>query len=285
MAFPRVRAIVSKLGSAKLAGNVLKNSLQFKLRRRALRRFKSTDFNTVIVDMDGTLYEGDANKEGLKVAYGERKGAQHYNLIISKIISGELSVEGAIVEGNNYFVERGFSRYDFEKVYEKIKPRLRTNLIIALKSIKDAGNTLVLATLSSQGFGLLLAKKLEEEFGVTFDAVVGTKLDYSDTGKIVGVESLVGLKDGDFDGIPVKSKLTAVKHALAGKGKEFDLKKTVLITDSYSDIDLAKMLVTILIKPKKSSPDQKVSQRLKLADYIFDDNDNLKDGLESLLLN
>jgi len=42
MNIPKVRDLKSKLASAKLLGMVVKNSLQFKLRRRTLKRFKST---------------------------------------------------------------------------------------------------------------------------------------------------------------------------------------------------------------------------------------------------
>ena len=61
MRIPRVRLLRSKLSSAMLLGKVLKNSLQFKLRRSALPRFKGKEFDTIIVDMDGTLYRSDAN--------------------------------------------------------------------------------------------------------------------------------------------------------------------------------------------------------------------------------
>ena len=285
---PKV-ALRSKLFTAKLLGNVIKNSLTFKIKRSAMRRFKSTDFDTVIVDMDGTIYKSDANLEGLCVFYpsvveGEVEGVKIYSALVDKIASGQYSVEQAIVEGNEYFIKKGMSKTDFKKVYEHIQPGLRKKLVKALKNLKADGKTLVLATLSSKDFGDYLNKQLKKDFDFEFDFVVGTQLSFDEIGKVNGISSIVGMKDGDLNGVKVKSKLTAIKDAFQEAGKEFTLNKSVLITDSYSDIDLGKMIVTILIKPRKSTKAQKVSQSLKLADYILYDDVYLKTNLESILL-
>ncbi|MCR4335740.1 MAG: haloacid dehalogenase-like hydrolase [archaeon] len=285
---PKVKTIKAKLASAKLLGIVVKNSLQFKLRRQALRRFKATEFDTIVVDMDGTLYKSDANLEALKVFYPESengivKGEELYDSILSKIASGTYNVEQAIVEGNKLLMEKNIHKKDFPKVLEKLKPGLRKPLIRSLKKMKKAGKTLILATLSSREFGELLNKYLEKKFDFSFDILVGTQLEYDENGKITGVKSMVGTKDTEYEKIPVKSKLTAIRNALEEQGKKLDLQKSILITDSYSDIDLAKMFVTVLIQPTKSTTPQKVSQRLKLADYIFPEK-YLQTNLESIIL-
>lgn len=289
MKLPRVKDIRSKLSSAKLLGTVVKNSLQFKLRRKALRRFRSREFDTIVVDMDGTLYRSDANLEGLKVVYPEKtpkglvKGEEIYDSIISKIASGEFSVEKAIIEGNKFFIKRNMSKKDFKKVLEKVKPGIRKHLVMALKKMKKSGKTIVLATLSSKEFGNLINSYLEKEFDFTFDFILGTELKYNGD-FIKGVKSMVGTKDTEYNGVQVKTKLSSIREALASSGKELDLKRTVLLTDSYGDIDLAKMFVTILIKPADPTTAQKVSQQLKLADYILSDDSDLNQNLKSIIL-
>jgi len=284
MKLPRVKDIRSKFSSAKLLGIVVKNSLQFKLRRRALKRFKATNFDTVIVDMDGTLYKGDVSLEGLKLFYGEVGGEEIYDSLISKIASGQYTIEQAIVEGNKFLMKKQVSKNDFASVFEKVKPGIRKSLIKALKKLKNSGKTLVLATLSSKEFGELLNSYLREEFDFCFDYVLGTELIYGVRGRIKGVKSIVSTKDSRYKRIPVKSKLSMIRNVLEGDGLHLDLKKTLLVTDSYSDIDLAKMVVTILIKPSNPTTAQKVSQRLKLADYILADDKYLKTNLESIIL-
>ncbi len=287
---PRVRDIKTKLSSAKLLGIVLKNSLQFKLRRSALPHYKATEFDTVIVDMDGTLYKSDANLEGLMLAFpdigesGKSGGEEIYDSLIKKIASGEYSVEQAITEGNKFFIAKKLTRRDFYPVLDKVKSGIRLPLVVALKDIKKSGKTIVLATLSSRDFGEMLNAHFKLKFGFEFDLVLGTELEFDADERIVGVKSIVGTKDSEYEGIPIKSKLTAVKEGLTAKGIDFDAKKAVLITDSYGDIDLAKMLVTILLKPKHPTAAQRVSHRLKLADYILPDNRDLKQNLESIIL-
>ncbi|MFH1390740.1 MAG: HAD family hydrolase [Candidatus Diapherotrites archaeon] len=285
---PKVKAIKAKLASAKLLGIVVKNSLQFKLRRKALRRFKATEFDTIVVDMDGTLYKSDANLEALKVVYPESenglvKGEELYDSILSKIASGTYSVEQAIVEGNKLLMKKNMKKKDFSKVLDKIKSGIRKPLVRSLKKMKKSGKTIVLATLSSKEFGELLNSYLKKEFDFSFDLIVGTQLKYDVQGKIIGVKSMVSTKDTVYKKIYVKSKLSAIRAALEEQGKELNLKKSILITDSYSDIDLAKMFVTVLIQPTRSTTPQKVSQRLKLADYIFPEK-YLQTNLESLIL-
>ncbi len=284
MRLPRVKDIKSKLSAAKLLGTVVMNSLQFKLRRTALRRFKSEEFDVVIVDMDGTLYESDANLEALKTMFGDEEGEKVYDSIISKIASGQYSVEQAIVEGNALLVAAKMNQGHFKTVLERIKPGIREQLVVALKKMQGEGKIIVLATLSSRSFGELLNTHLKQEFGFSFNYIVGTQLTYTDHGFLTGVESIVGTKDMDYNGIPVRTKLTAVRKVLAPAGKELDLKRSILITDSYGDIDLAKMLVTILIKPDEPTTAQSVSERLKLADYLLDDDANLRYNLEQIII-
>ncbi len=287
---PRVKDIRSKLASARLLGGVAKNSIMFKLKRRALRRFRSREFDTIIVDMDGTLYDTDANLESLIYLYPEKNeegktaGEDLYDSIISKIASGQYSIERAIVEGNKFLVARKMSRADFLAVLARIRPTLRLPLVDALKKIRGGGKTLVLATLSSKDFGDMLNSGLKKRFGLEFDLVVGTEMNFDSENKICGIRSMVGTKDFRYGGIPVNTKLSAIRDGMELIGREFDVKKSVLITDSYSDIDIAQALTTILVKPENPTIAQKVSQRLKLADYILADDEDLGTNLESIVL-
>jgi len=288
--FPRFRDIRSKLYSAKLLGNVVKNSLMFKIRRGTMPRFRSKEFDTLIVDMDGTLYRTDANLEALILAYheiletGKAAGEEIFDSIISKIASGEYSIEKAIVEGNKFLMARKIKKQDFHKLVDIIKPTLRKSLIKALADIKAEGKTIILATLSSKDFGEMVNSYIKLKYNFEFDIVVGTELKFEEDGSISGIKSIVGTKDFTFEGIPVKSKLSAVKEAVSILGKEFDPKKTALITDGYGDIDIAKSLVTILIKQHNPSTAQKISYRLGLADYILQDNRDLIINLKSIIL-
>ena len=287
--FPNVKYIRSKLSSAKLIGSVGKNYLQFKLRRTALKRFKSKEFDVVVSDMDGTLYDSDVSLEGLKLMYpkvteGITEGEEIYDSLLSKIANGEYSIEQAIVEGNKFLISKKMNKKDFEKIFENLKISIRKSMILAFKKMKKNGKIIVLATLSSKEFGEILNSYFEKEFGFCFDFVVGTELEYDSKGFILGVKSLVGTKDGEYEGIPVKNKLSAIRDALALKGIAVDMARTILITDSYGDIDIAKMFVTILLVPEDSSTAQKVSQKLKLADYIVEVDSTLQKKLEEILL-
>ncbi|MCR4368549.1 MAG: haloacid dehalogenase-like hydrolase [archaeon] len=287
---PRVRDIKTKLSSARLLGGVVKNSLQFKLRRRAFRRFSAKDFDTIIVDMDGTLYESDANLEALKVAYPEKnesgvtRGEELYDFLISKIVLGEYSIERAIIEGNRLLMKAGVGASDIDRVLARVNKGLRKQLIRALKELKKNGKKVVLATLSSKNFGERLNVYLKEKYGFSFDYIAGTELRFNSEAKISGLNSIVGTKDFEIDGIKVKSKVSAIKEELALAGIELDVGRTVLITDSYGDIDSAKMFVTILIKPDKPTQAQKVSHQLRLADYILPDDADLQTNLLSIIL-
>lgn len=282
MDFPRLKEFRAKLSSARLLGTVFKNSIQFKIRRSALRRYKTKEFDTIIVDMDGTVYDSDSSLVGLKLFYPE--GRVIYEEILEKIASGKFSVEEAIIEGNELLKQKKVNKKDFVKVLDAIKPTIRRPLIKALKRIKKNGKTVGLATLSSKTFGLLLNKHLEEKYGFKFDFVVGTELSFDSQGNINGVKEIVGMKDDEINGIFVKSKLTKVKEEMQKLGKEFSVRNSLLITDSYSDIDLAKMLVTILIKPKKPNKAQQISAKLRLSDYILPDSSELQLNLESIIL-
>ncbi len=286
----KAKFIRSKLASARLLGGLVRNSLTFKIKRRALRRFRTREFDTVIVDMDGTLFSTDANLEALSMLYpeanaeGRAAGEDLYDSIISKIASGEYTIERAIVEGNKFLIAKKMSRQDFSSILAKVEPTIKKKLVGALKSMKASGKKLVLATLSSKDFGDVLNSHLKEKYSLGFDFVVGTKLRFDQGGLISGLESIVGTKDFEFEGIPVRSKLTAIREAMAQSGAWLDINKSLLITDSYGDIDLAKTLVTVLIRPKSPSVAQKVSYRLKLADYILKDDKDLQTNLESIIL-
>lgn len=290
MRIPGFRDVRSKLLSAKLLGIVVKNSLTFKIKRRALGRFRRKEFDTVIVDMDGTLHKADANLEALIYAYPEKTesgraaGEEIYDSIIKKIASGEYGIEKAIVEGNKFLIARKMGEKQLQEVVRRVIPTLRRQLIRALADIKASGKTIVLATLSSRDFGERLNLHLRQKYGFEFDCIIGTELEFDSSGMISGIERMVGTKDFVFGGIPVKSKLTAVKEALSHIGRKFDVKKAVIITDSYGDIDIAKMLVTILLKPSTQTMAQKISYRLGLADYILPDNKDLRTNLESILI-
>lgn len=294
MKIPRLRMpkiVRSKLSAAKLLGGVMKNSLQFKLRRGAFaKRYKTHDFDTIIVDMDGTIYRTDANVEALSIFYPERTednrtyGEEIYDSILAKIASGQYGIEQGIVEGNKFLMAKKVRLEDFSLVLERVTKTLRKPLIAALKKLKQKGKTIVLATLSSKNFGEMLNSYIAEKYGFSFDYVLGTELEFDPSGQIIGVKSIVGTKDYDYAGILVKTKLSALRDAMQKEGKTLDARKTLLITDSYGDIDLAKMLVTILIKPQKPTAAQKVSQRLGLADYILPDDSNLRTNLESIVL-
>ena len=285
-----MKDIRSKLAAAKLLGVVVKNSLTFKIKRRALGRFRRKEFDTVIVDMDGTLYKTDANLEALILSYpektetGKAAGEEIYDSVIKKIAGGEYSIEKAIVEGNKFLIAKKITRQHLHQVLDRVKPTLRKQLIGALADIKASGKTIVLATLSSKDFGQMLNEHIKRKFGFEFDCIIGTELAFDSTGAISGIKNLVGTKDFEFEGISVKSKLSAVREGLAAAGKPFDIKKAVLITDSYGDIDIAKMLTTILIKPSSPSKAQRVSYQLGLADYILPDNKDLLVNLESVIL-
>lgn len=57
------------------------------------------------------------------------------------------------------------------------------------------------------------------------------------------------------------------------------MNQTVLITDSYGDIDMAKHVKTILLVPNQPSSIQAVSAKYKLADKLIPTNAQLKKNL------
>ncbi|MEM4257260.1 MAG: HAD family hydrolase [Candidatus Diapherotrites archaeon] len=289
MRFPRLKDLRVRLSSARLLGNLIKNSITFKLKRKALRRFRATDFETIIVDMDGTLFRTDANLEALSICYpeivdGKIAGEEIYDSLIKKIASGEYSIEKAIIEGNKFLMARKMRKQDFYKVLDKVKPLIRKPLVRALSQIKSNGKQVVLATLSSKDFAEIVGSYLKSKFGFEFDCICGTELNFDEAGFIVGIKSIVGTKDFELEGIKVMSKLSVIKESLQAKGLNFDQKKAVIITDSYGDIDVAKSIVTILIRQHNPSMAQKVSYKLGLADYLFPDNKDLETNLVSLIL-
>lgn len=290
MRLPRVKDIKSTLFSARLLGNVVKNSLTFKIKRGAMRRFKATDFGTIIVDMDGTIFRSDANLEALMLCYpevlnaGRTSGEELYDSIISKIANGQYSIEKAIIEGTKFLIAKKMRKQDFFKVLDNLKPLIRKPLVKALAQMKNSGKTVVLATLSSKEFAQMLNEYLKLKYGFEFDCIAGTEMTFDEAGYITGVKSISGTKDFECEGILVRSKLTEIRQCLKAIGKEFDPKKAVIITDSYGDIDVAKAIVTILIKQSNPTTAQKVSYRLGLADYVLPDNKDLETNLVSIVL-
>ena len=57
------------------------------------------------------------------------------------------------------------------------------------------------------------------------------------------------------------------------------MNQTVLITDSYGDIDMAKHVKTILLVPRNQNTIQRVSAKYKLADKMIPTNAQLKKNL------
>ncbi len=281
-----------RLAKARLLGQVVKNSLEFKLRRRRpfKKRFFSDNILTVIVDMDGTVFESDAGMEALSIVYPEKLengttlGEHFYKSIIKGIADGNFSVEEAIIQGNNLLAQRNCSKKDFKKVLEVVKVGLRTKLIKALKKIKETHKAkIILATLSSVDFALMLNNFLKKNFEFEFDGLIGSELKFNSSGVIIGLNSIIGTQNTEIQGIPVKSKIQAIQDLCQERDWIFSPKNSLLITDSYGDIDLAKKMKTILIKTNKGpSIVQKISQLLKLADYIFEVNTDLDKKIESV---
>ena len=277
---------------AKMVTGLAKNTLVFKLKRRALRkRFRFGKIETIVVDMDGTLFESDAGKEALNLTFsdlveeGIPRGELIYNLIMRRISHGIYSIEDAIINGNKLLAGKGFKRSDFRKVLEMCKPGLRLQLIQALKELKKRTNAkLVLATLSSVEFGQDLNDFLRRKHGFKFDGIIGSSLVFDKHHRITGLREIIGTKNKFIGGIRVRTKLKAIRDLFREKGWRFDLNTALLITDGYGDIDLAKDMKTVLIKPRRMmNVAQKVSQKLRLADLIVKDDCGLKERLLALI--
>lgn len=275
-----------KMGRAKVLGGFLRNSLIFRLKRQALRpRYWFNRISFVVVDMDGTLFDADAGNMGLRMAYPDKidqltMGDILYEGILHKLGNGTISVEEAILDGNRLLQYRNVHRNDFKKVLNEMWPHIRGELVRALKELRSEKDVhIILATLSSHEFAEMVNKRLQREHGFSFDAVIGTQLKFDGNGKMTGVKEMLGLKNGSARGVKIKTKLTALKE-LAKKNKwAFSMNQTVLITDSYGDIDMAKHVKTILLVPEKPTTVQAVSAKYRLADKLINTDTQLKKNL------
>ncbi|MEK6902954.1 MAG: HAD family hydrolase [archaeon] len=279
--------IVKKnMGKAKVLGGFLRNSLIFRVKRQALRpRYWFNQISFVVVDMDGTLFDADAGNMGLRLAYPDKidqliMGDILYEGILHKLGNGTISVEEAILDGNRLLQYKNVHRNDFKRVLNQMWPKMRTDLVRALKELRREQNVhIILATLSSREFAGMVNKRLQREQGFSFDEVIGTQLKFDSNGKMTGVKEMLGLKNGSVRGIKIKTKLTALKE-LAKKNKwNFSMNQTVLITDSYGDIDMAKHVKTILLVPEKPTTLQAVSAKFRLADKLIPTDTQLKKNL------
>ncbi|MEK6970229.1 MAG: HAD family hydrolase [archaeon] len=285
-----IRLLVrSKVKRARVIGGFLRNSLVFKLKRQALRpRYWFNKVSVVVVDMDGTLFDGDAGHMGLKYAYPDKidhstMGDILYEGMLHKLSQGSMSVEETIIDGNRLLQYRGFTKKDIRKVLQEMWPALRIELIEALKDLKKNHELkIILATLSSAEFGRMANEKIRNQYGFAFDGVIGTRLSFDTKGKMTGVKEILGLKNGRVRGIPCTTKLKAIKELCKEKKWPFTMNQTVLITDSYGDIDMAKHVKTILLVPEKPTTVQAVASKYKLADKLVPTNHQLKKNLLAL---
>ncbi|MDP2666077.1 MAG: HAD family hydrolase [Candidatus Diapherotrites archaeon] len=275
----------SKVRHARVVGGFIRNSLVFKLKRQALRpRYWFRKVNLIVVDMDGTLFEDDAGRWGLKVAYPDRidhssMGDILHDAILQNLSKGELSVEEAIIDGNRLLQYRGFTRDDFQIVLKKMWPSLRKELVYALKELQNEGKHIVLATLSSKEFADMVNDELIGRYGFGFDGIIGTQVSFDAKGKMDGVKDILGLRNGTTRGVKVRTKLSATRELARTKRWKFALNHTVLITDSYGDIDMAKHVKTILLVPRKPTRIQAVSADFRLADRIIPTDRYMKEEI------
>lgn len=284
-------ALTANWNKARLAGSILKDSVEFNLHRRRFRSFAMRQpLDAIIVDMDGTVFRSDANLEALSLVYPslvkkkKTEGQQLYESVINRIVSGT-PLEQAVLESHALLVEKGFSIRDFKRVLRVIQPKIRTELIVCLKEIhRVTGVPIILATLSSREFGRMLNGFLSQSYGFRFDGVIGTELVFDAKGHVIAIKDLIGRSNTEIHGVRVRSKLQAIQDLFADENKIFDPNRALLITDSYADIDLAKEMLTVLIKPKKSMMmAQTVSHRLRLADFVIREGPELLKKLQDLV--
>lgn len=283
------KMVQRNVGKAKVLGGFLRNSLVFKLKRQALRpRYWFNRVSVVVVDMDGTLFDSDAGHMGLRYAYPDKidhltMGDILYEGMLHKLSSGSTTVEETILDGNRLLQYKNLSKKDFQKILKNMWPMRRVELIDALKDLKKNNELkIVLATLSSAEFARMANEKIRMTHGFSFDAVIGTQLAFDKKGKMTGVKEILGLKNGQTRGTRSKTKLTAIKELCKSKKWKFSMNQTVLITDSYGDIDMAKHVKTILLVPERPTTVQAVAAKYKLADKLVHTNQQLKRNLLAL---
>ncbi|MBM3282190.1 MAG: haloacid dehalogenase-like hydrolase [Candidatus Diapherotrites archaeon] len=278
--------VKNKVKRARVVGGFLRNSLIFKLKRQThAPRYWFTKISTVVVDMDGTLFDADAGNMGLRLMYPDKvdhttMGDILYEGILHKLAQGQMSVEESILDGNRLLQYQNMHKKDFKRVLEVMWPTRRIELIDALRELKQNQNVkIILATLSSQEFAFMVNEKLSKEHRFTFDGVIGSKLSFDKKGKLLGMKEIMGLKNGYTRNVRVRSKLGALKEFMKNKNWSFSMNQTVLITDSYGDIDMAKHVKTILLVPAQPSTIQAVAAKYKLADKLIPTNTQLKKNL------
>ncbi|MFH0970297.1 MAG: HAD family hydrolase [Candidatus Diapherotrites archaeon] len=278
--------VQKKAKRARVLGGFLRNSIIFKLKRQALApRYWFRKVSLVVVDMDGTLFDADAGNIGLRLAYPEKidhttMGDILYEGILHKLAAGTTTVEETILDGNRLLQYQNTHRKGFQKVLSEMWPKRRIELIEALRDLrKNYKLKIVLATLSSAEYARMVNEKMAKEHRFSFDGVIGTQLTFDTKGKMTGVKEIMGLRNGSIRGVKIKTKLTAIRELCKSKKWSFSMNQTVLITDSYGDIDMAKHVKTILLMPLKPSTIQAVSAKYKLADKLVPAHSQLKKNL------
>ncbi len=278
--------VKNKVKRARVVGGFLRNSLIFKVKRQThAPRFWFNKISTIVVDMDGTLFDADAGNAGLRFCYPEKvdhttMGDILYEGILHKLAQGQTTVEESILDGNRLLQYQNMHKKDFKHVLTSMWPTRRVELIEALREVKREQDVkIVLATLSSQEYAQMVSEKISKEHKFTFDGVIGTKLSFDKQGKLLGIAEIMGLKNGHTRGVKVRSKLAALKELVRKKNWHFSMNQTVLITDSYGDIDMAKHVKTILLVPNEPTTIQAVAAKYKLADKLIPTNAQLKKNL------
>ncbi len=289
MEFPKI--LRSNVKRARVLGSFVRNSLVFKLKRQAMRpRYWFNRVSTIVVDMDGTLFDADAGNIGLQVAYpekinGKNEGELLYEELLQNLSSGRMSVEEVIYYGNHLLQDKGFTKTDFEMVLKKMWPTLRKELVKALRQLqRQTKAKIILATLSSQEFGEMVNRELRKQYGFSFDGVIGTTILFDKKNKMSGITRILGFTNGKIKNIPVQTKLQALKELCKEKKWPFSMNQTALITDSYGDIEMAKHVKTILLTSDNPTLAQRVSEQFKLADRIIPIDEKLKETLLELFI-
>ena len=286
------KAIKNRINKARLLKDILKDSYIFNIKRRKLKKtFNPERVSTIVVDMDGTIIRKESVLEALALMYPEKikgkksKGEKLYQEIIDEIVGGELTLAEAVVAGHYYLIEKNFTYNDMLKVFNKVKFSIRDQLIFTLKYLQEVkGKKIILATLSSKDFGLILNEYLKKKYFFSFNEIIGTELKFNKEKKLVGVKKIIGLGNGESKERKERTKHKALQELFKEKKWKFSDKKIVLITDSYGDIDLARKVFTILIKPnEKPSLAQRVSSIFRLSDKQVKDDFKLQTNLIKIL--
>ncbi len=284
------KALQKRVHKAKLAGSIVKDSVVVNVKRPLKkRRFYASELKAIIVDMDGTIFRTDSSLEALNLMFPEKikdstAGELIYRKLIQSIVDGKMTIDEAMIKGINLLKKRGLTINDFELVLEKIKPYIRTQLIEALKEIQQYLNVkIILATFSSKKFSELLNNYLIKEMNFGFDELIGSEMKFDEKGKVIHLTKIIGMKSKQVKGKQIISKFDAVQELIQKKWG-FNLNQMLFITDGYGDIELIKKIPSILITSNNPDLIQKVSSRLRLADFIIKDNEEIKQQLQKIIL-